>query len=58
MDMRQTWCRQGRVISPDGFSLYAEIIKRRMTVRGKLAINGVPHSNIRYADDTVIISGE
>lgn len=52
MDTHRTYC------PPRKYSLYAEISMRRMTVRGKFTINGGPPSNIKYADDTVIISDD
>ena len=51
--------RQGCVISPDLFSLYAEIIMRKVKQRSdhlKFTINGVNIQNIRYADDTVLLA--
>jgi len=51
--------RQGCVISPDLFSLYAEVIMRKVKQRSdhlKFTINGVSIQNIRYADDTVLLS--
>jgi len=47
--------RQGCVISPDLFSLYTELLMRKV-IEGNLKVNGHPISEIRYADDTVLIS--
>ena len=48
--------RQGCVLSPDLFSLYSEIIMRN--IEGQLGIRVGGHNmiNLRYADDTVLIS--
>ena len=46
-------------ISPDLFSLYAEIIMRKVKQRSdhlKFTINGMNIQNIRYADDTVLLA--
>jgi len=51
--------RQGCVISLDLFSLYAEVIMRKVKQRSdhlKYTINGVNIQNIRYADDTVLLA--
>ena len=51
--------RQGCIISPDLFSLYAEIIMRKVKQRSdhlKFTINSVNIQNIRYADDTVLLA--
>ena len=47
--------RQGCVISPDLLSLYTELLMRKV-IEGNLKVNGHPISEIRYADDTVLIS--
>ena len=47
--------RQGCVISPDLFSLYTELLMRKV-IEGNLKVNGHPISEIRYADDTILIS--
>ena len=47
--------RQGCVILPDLFSLYTELLMRKV-IQGNLKVNGHPISDIRYADDTVLIS--
>jgi len=49
--------RQGCVLSPDLFSLYTELIMRKV-IEGKFKVNGHPISDIRYADDTVLISDD
>ena len=49
------WC----VISPDLFSLYAEVIMRKVKQRSdhlKYSINSVSIQNITYADDTVLLA--
>ena len=48
--------RQGCVLSPDLFSLYAEIIIRKLTSEICFKINGTNINNIRYADDTSLIA--
>lgn len=48
--------RQGCVLSPDLFSLYAENIMRQMIQTENFKINGRAITNIRYADDTVLIA--
>ena len=48
--------RQGCVLSPDLFSLYAEYIMRKVNTPESLKVNGSPISNIRYADDTVLMA--
>jgi len=48
--------RQGCVLSPDLFSLYAENIIRKIIKTECIKINGSPINNIRYADDTVLIA--
>ena len=51
--------RQGCVISPDLFSLYPEIIMKKVKQRSdylKFTVNGVNIQNIRYADDTVLLA--
>ena len=48
--------RQGCVLSPDLFSLYSEIILREVEDLHGVLVNGVNINNIRYADDTVLIS--
>ena len=49
--------RQGCVLSPDLFSLYTELIMRKV-MEGKFKVNGHTISDIRYADDTVLISDD
>ena len=48
--------RQGCVLSPDLFSLYAEYIMRKVNTPESLKVNGSPISNIRYAEDTVLMA--
>ena len=48
--------RQGCVLSPDFFSLYAEYIMRKMIHQSNLKVNGTSITNIRYADDTTLIA--
>ena len=49
--------RQGCVLSPDLFSLYTELIMRKV-MEGNFKVNGHTISDIRYADDTVLISDD
>ena len=49
--------RQGCVLSPDLFSLYTILIMRKV-IEGKFKVNGHTISDIRYADDTVLISDD
>ena len=50
--------RQGCILSPTLFNLYAEYIMRRVTdnQEGGLSIGGWHLSNLRYADDTTLIA--
>ncbi|GFO36225.1 retrovirus-related pol polyprotein line-1 [Plakobranchus ocellatus] len=48
--------RQGCIMSPDVFNLYSEIILRNLDGISGLKINGENLYNLRYADDTVLIS--
>ena len=43
-------------MSPDLFSLYSEIVLREVEDLHGVLVNGVNINNIRYADDTVLIS--
>ena len=49
--------RQGCVLSPDLFSLYTELIMRKV-MEGKFKVNGHTISDIPYADNTVLISDD
>ena len=48
--------RQGCVLSPILFSLYAEIIMRDIADLEGIKIGGKNFNNVRYADDTVLIA--
>ena len=48
--------RQGCVMSPDFFNLYAEIIMRKLIDLEGIKVGGVNVNNIRYADDTTLIA--
>ena len=48
--------RKGCVLSPELFSLYTEMIMRKINRMDGVRIGGVNVSNIRYADDTVIVA--
>ena len=48
--------RQGCVLSPDLFSLYSEIIMRNIEGQPGIRVGGHNVNNLRYADDTVLIS--
>ena len=48
--------RQGCVLSPDLFSLYSEIILRKVEDMHGVVINGRNVNNTRYAEDTVLIA--
>ena len=50
------WVRQGCVLSPDLFSLYSEIIMRNIEGQPGIRVGGHNINNLRYADDTVLIS--
>ena len=49
--------RQGCVLSPELFSLYTEMIMRKINHMGGVRIGGINLNNIRYADDTAIVAG-
>ena len=48
--------RQGCVLCPDLFSLYGEIIMRNIEGQPGIRVGGHNINNLRYADDTVLIS--
>ena len=48
--------RQGCVLSPDLFSLYSEVIMRKIENMPGIAIGGHNINNLRYADDTVLMA--
>ena len=48
--------RQGYVLSPDLFSLYSEIIMRNIKGQSGIQVGGHNINNLRYADDTILIS--
>ena len=48
--------RQGCVLSPDLFSLYSETIMRNIEGQPGIRVGGHNINNLRYADDTVLIS--
>ena len=48
--------RQGCVLSPELFSLYTEMIMRKINHMDGVRIGGINANNIRYADDTVIVA--
>ncbi|GFO39360.1 retrovirus-related pol polyprotein from type-1 retrotransposable element r2 [Plakobranchus ocellatus] len=48
--------RQGCVLSPDLFSLYSEIITRNLENHPGIKVGGQNINNLRYADDTVLIT--
>ena len=48
--------RQVCVLSPDLFSLYSEIIMRNIEGQPGIRVEGHNINNLRYADDTVLIS--
>ena len=48
--------RQGCASSPEIFSLYTEMIMRKINHMDRVRIGGVNVNNIRYADDTAIVA--
>ena len=48
--------RQGCVLSPDLFTLYGEVIMREIEMMDGFSVGGRNLTNIRYADDTVLIA--
>ena len=51
--------RQGCILSPHLFSIYSETIMRNALedFEGNITVGGRPITNLRYADDTVLIAG-
>ena len=48
--------RQGCVLSPDLFNLYNEVIRRNLEEHPGIKVGGKNVNNLRYADDTVLIT--
>ena len=48
--------RQGCVLSPDLFSIYTEIIMRKLEDMPGIKVNDREINNLRYADDTALIA--
>lgn len=48
--------RQGCVLSPDLFSRYSEKLMRNIKKMPGMKVNGDISNNIRYADDTILLS--
>ena len=51
----ETEVRQGRVLSPDLFSLYSQLVINEMLHMEVVNVGGLSINNIRYADNTVLI---
>ena len=51
--------RQGCILSPHLFNIYSETIMRNALedFEGSITVGGRPITNLRYADDTVLIAG-
>ena len=52
----QRGVRQGCVLSPNLFSLYSQVVMDKLEDVEGIKIGGRNINNIRYADDTVLIS--
>ena len=48
--------RQGCALSPELFSLYTEMIMRKINHMDGVKLGGLNVNNIRYADDTAIVA--
>ena len=48
--------RQGCILSPTLFSLYTEVVMKKISHMDGLRIGGLNVNNIRYADDTAIVA--
>ena len=48
--------RQGCVLSPDLFALYGEMILREIENHKGVSVGGKNLTNLRYADDTVLLA--
>ena len=43
-------------MSPELFSLYSEIIRRKLEDLPGISVDGININNLRYADDTILIA--
>ena len=50
--------RQGCVMSPDLFNYYSEMILQELEVEKGLKVGGQNITNLRYADDTVLLADQ